>query len=99
MCEPRRAKVLSERKRQEAADCGELLNSFRIMLCRSSYSDVSIGKYLIVTNVDRGVLCLGTGYRPAWSPGLRSTRVQIYRSRSEEHTSELQSPYVISYAV
>src|ERR1051325_1446061 len=38
------------------------------------------------------------GARPDWMEPFART-IDAARKRSEEHTSELQSPYVISYAV
>src|ERR1051325_11891209 len=54
--------------------------------------------------VSIGGLTLGRAtYEPGWrwsvdvGPGVGAERCRV--ERSEEHTSELQSPYVISYAV
>src|ERR1051325_8351505 len=44
------------------------------------------------------LMCVNLTYKPYFEVERRKYRFRILNARSEEHTSELQSPYVISYA-
>src|ERR1051325_11927171 len=76
----------------------------------SSYARLAVHKcffFLMIRRPPRSTLFpYTTLFRSTWntkpapgSPKLPVCLVPMALSRSEEHTSELQSPYVISYAV